>query len=227
MSHVFSRKASGNKPLFNSDTLKMIESAGGLKAVVPILAHVLQKQKGLTTEEARAEALSMVLGTGSIEEASKKIRGDRALKVGGPPWATVAEAAQVFGISRRTIERWLKSGCTIALETGHVVTIPLRRLAKSAKARGSLVSLRQVQELIAARAKASTPGRTLPAKNYPVKQAQEKINLQTAKNIWRCRRAITLLCGVTDASMLRTIQNQISLQIRRRWKPVMLNRRKY
>ena len=226
MSHVLSRNKGADKPVLSENPLKMIESIGGLKVIVPVLAHVLQKQRGLTIEDAKDEALALVLGPVHLHAVPKKTRGDWALKSGGPPWASVADAAGEFGISRRTIERWLKSGCTLVLESGHVVTIPLKKRVKSASGRGSLVSLPQLQELIRARSNASSPGRKLPKKTFLAAQADIKINPQTAKNMWRCRRAITLLRGVTDAFMLRTIQNQISLQIRRRWKPNFYRRKK-
>ena len=226
MSHVLSRNKGANKPVLSQNPLKMIESIGGLKVIVPVLAHVLQKQRGLTIEDAKHEALALVLGPVHLHAVPKKTRGDWALKGGGRPWASVADAAGEFGISRRTIERWLKSGCTLVLESGHVVTIPLKKRVKSASGRGSLVSLPQLQELIRARSNASSPGRKLPKKTFLAAQTDIKINPQTAKNMWRCRRAITLLRGVTDAFMLRTIQNQISLQIRRRWKPNFYRRKK-
>jgi len=227
MSHVLSRNKGLNKPVLSENPLKMIESIGGLKVIVPVLAQVLQKQRGLTIEEAKDEALALVLGPVHVPRGFKKEpRGDWALKGGGPPWASVADAAGEFGISRRTIERWLKSGCTLVLKSGHVVTIPLKKRVKSSSGRGSLVSLPQLQELIRARSDASSPGRKLPKKTFLAAQADNKINPQTAKNMWRCRRAITLLRGVTDAFMLRTIQNQISLQIRRRWKPNFYRRKK-
>lgn len=184
---------------------------------IKLFSLVLQKYKGIPIQEAREQALEMVLGTGpTAQQALKKPRPDYNLRKGGPPWATIASAAVSFGISRRTIERWVRCGCTIVLESGQVLNIAIKRRHKNTDGRGWLVSLAQLQLLLLARKITHSPGRQLPGVRVDQTFLPQTLDEQAAKNMWRCGRAFTLLRGVTNAEMLRRVQTQIGLLIRRR-----------
>ena len=183
---------------------------------VKLFSFILQKGYGHTTEEAREKALEMVLGARQTKQyAPKPPRADHVLRQGGPPWVTISRAADSFGISRRTIERWVRSGCNIVLPSGQVLSIALKQRPMSASSRGCMVSLAQLQQLILHRQNKKTPGRQLPIVRINKTYMPKVLDGQAAKNMWRCGRAVTLLRGVTDVEMLRQVRDQISLQERR------------
>lgn len=198
-------------------TYRASDSGLGVIDSIKLFSLVLQKYKGIPIQEAREQALEMVLGTGpTAQQAIKKPRSDYNLRKGGPPWVTIASAADSFGISRRTIERWVRCGCTIVLESGQVLNIVIKRRHKNTGGRGWLVSLAQLQLLLLARKITHSPGRKLPGVRVDQTFLPQTLDEKAAKNMWRCGRAFTLLRGVTDAEMLRRVQTQLGLLIRRR-----------
>jgi len=181
------------------------------------VSKALQARHGLPIEEAREKALDIILGGRDTAPAPKRRSIAFLMHQGGPPWLPPAECADAFGISRRTIERWAARGCMLALPSGHVSHIRLRTRPGHVRGRaGRLLSAAQVQILIAARAQLSAPGRKLPALRGNPAAILGPITPKLAANMWRCTRALTLLRGVTDKDMLRRLQQQVGLLIRKR-----------
>ena len=199
------------KPALNEGIL------GRFPQQVREIAKALQARHGIPNEEARERALEIVLGGRDTAAAPRRRSGSSLLRQGGPPWQPLAECADAFGISRRTLERWAARGCLLALPSGHVSHIRLRTRPGSARGKGGrLVSAAQVQLLLGARAQLAAPGRKLPAPRGNFAAMLGPITPKLAANMWRCTRALTLLRGVTDKDMLRRLQQQVGLLIRKR-----------
>lgn len=187
----------------------------GFTRQVREVAKALQARHGLPVEEARGRALDILLGGRDTAAAPRRPAVSVLLRQGGPPWQPLAKCADGFGISRRTLERWAARGCLLALPSGHVSHIRLRTRPAGAAAGGRLVSAPQVQLLLGARAQLAAPGRKLPAPRGNFAAMLGPITPKLAANMWRCTRALTLLRGVTDRDMLRRLQQQVGLLIRR------------
>jgi hypothetical protein len=205
------------KPAFKVGDNALIQ---GLRQQLLEISKALQVRHGFTIEEAREQALHIILGGRDTTAVTKMPRADTDLRKAGVVWKPLAEAAAGFGISRRTLERWARYGCALPLNSGHVSFIKLKTRPAHRHGRpGKLVSLEQVQKLLYVRAKVAGPGRKLPAVRGEIVSVPP-ITPQLASNMWRCSRAITLLRGVTDADMLDRTQMQVGLLIRKRKAPV-------
>ena len=201
------------KPAFKGGDNSLIQ---GLRQQLLEISKALQVRHGFTIEEAREQALQIILGGRDTTAVTKMPRADTDLRKAGVVWKPLAEAATGFGISRRTLERWARYGFALPLNSGHVSFIKLKTRPAHRHGRpGKLVSLEQVQKLLYVRAKVAGPGRTLPAVRGEIVSVPP-ITPQLASNMWRCSRAITLLRGVTDADMLDRTQMQVGLLIRKR-----------
>jgi len=189
-----------------------------LKQRLVEVSKALQARHGYTTEEAREQALLILLHSGRDNKpVPRPPRADIAVRQGGPPWERLATAAAGFGISRRTLERWARHGCSITLPSGHVSLIRLRTRPLHGRGKpGWMVSLPQIQYLLSARSQIKAPGRQLPVFRGKLPVAPGPVNAQAARDRWRCQRALVLLRGVTDPDMLDRLQIQIGLLKRRR-----------
>ena len=200
------------KPAFKGGDNALIR---GVRQQLLEISKALQVRHGLTIEEAREQALQIILGGRDTAPVGKMPRADTDLRKAGVVWKPLAEAAAGFGISRRTLERWARYGCALPLLSGHVSLIKLKtRPAHRYGRPGKLVSLEQVQKLLITRVRVAGPGRRLPAARSEIDKVPP-ITPQLASNMWRCTRAITLLRGVTDAVMLDRTQMQVGLLIRK------------